>query len=224
MKYQNIILFLFLITQINSVDVDVYTTEMVTRTTKTYKDIYGLKVECPNYGAMKNFKVIFDGTTKVGFEYICYSSKYAVTEYDESILKTATFKKTITKTSSDTTYAALGFEVLCPVDYAINSFTLIEGPGVLYLCVNTKPSSETKGLTVSTSKVASSNINQLTVGSVQAETETFKGAPLRGFQLVKDGSNFYFKYGYLTLKDVEKMKKEYLASSLKLREDNTQKL
>lgn len=222
MKYKNIILFLFLISKIYSVDIDVYTTEMVQLTTHTYKDIYGLKVQCPNSGVMKNFKVLNDGS-KVGFEYVCYSSKYSGTEYDESILKSGFFNYIYTKKTADTTLAALNMEILCPVDYALNSFVVREGPSIEYDCINVKPSYQTKGLPNNTNFVSSSTINTITVGLVEAESQSLKGAPLRGFQLVQSGNYFYFKFGYLYLKDVEKLKRDFLTKSAALRDENTQK-
>ena len=87
--------------------------------TKTYNDLLGIPIECPNKGALKNFAIKKD-TSNVWFTLNCYSSLTEAIEYDESILKgfLSTFSQTFRYKTTDSIESLGRINILCPVDYA----------------------------------------------------------------------------------------------------------
>lgn len=231
MKFQYLII-VFLFVSVYSVAVKSYQSEKAPKTTNTFADLSGIKAECPNKGAMKNFKVVDDGSN-VYYDMVCYSSDVEGTEYDNSVLKTGfgTYSMAISGTTKKDLTILANFKVLCPVDYAVNSFwiTYTDKITLTYTCINTKPITETNGLTLTTNTASVTSVGtlegltKLTAGYQLAETDEIKGVALRGFQLVVSGNTVSYKYGTLTLKNVESLKAKYLASSAAYRSNNNQK-
>lgn len=232
MKYIYISLLLIIISSVSSVDVDIYYSETNQISTNSYQDLSGLKAECPNYGAMKNFKVIVNNA-QIGYQMICYSSKIPGTEYDESVLKTAISSSSLKLGTTGKSLELLtSFKIECPVDFAINSFSInVDGTNtiVYFTCVNVKPTTETKDFQLSTESISTTDLNsydaltKITCGSSESESEELRGVALRGFQLITSKNIVSYKYDTLTLKNVENLKKKYIAASSALRDNNTQK-
>lgn len=63
-----------------------YSTEKKTISSNSYYDLLDVEVKCPSKGAMKNFAIKKD-SSKVWYDFSCYSSLTDANEYDESILK-----------------------------------------------------------------------------------------------------------------------------------------
>ena len=215
-----------------------YKSDTKSLSTKSYLDLIGLNLVCPSKGALKNFAVRTDNSN-VWYEFGCYSSLTDSNEFDESILKglyltqSATFKYK----STDSLESLTKVDFKCPVDYALNRFTLTTDSNsylvVEYGCVGVKSSEQTKDNTIAsgTSEGAPSSVSTLSglnCGDNTIESEEIPGTPLRGFKLTLTSTSngnvkAQYKYSYHKLRSIENEKKEWASKTAALRNANTQK-
>lgn len=214
-----------------------YTSDKQSLSTKSYLDLIGLELKCLNNGALKNFEVRTDGSS-VWYEFGCYSSLTSSNEFDESILKglyltqTATFKYK----STDSLESLTKVDFKCPVDYALNKFSLTKDSNsylvVNYGCVGVKSSSQTKENTVASGTseglaLEVATLSGLKCGDNTIETEEIPGTPLRGFKLTlsstSNGVKAQYLYSFHKLRSIENEKKEWASKTAALRNANTQK-
>lgn len=214
-----------------------YTSDKQSLSTKSYLDLIGLELKCPYNGALKNFEVRTDGSS-VWYEFGCYSSLTSSNEFDESILKglyltqTATFKYK----STDSLESLTKVDFKCPVDYALNKFSLTKDSNsylvVNYGCVGVKSSSQTKENTVASGTseglaLEVATLSGLKCGDNTIETEEIPGTPLRGFKLAlsstSNGVKAQYLYSFHKLRSIENEKKEWASKTAALRNANTQK-
>lgn len=233
MKTKYFIVFSFLFSFIYSVSVTFHQSEKYLKTKNPLDAILGLKVECPNKGVMKNFKLLDDGQF-IYYNFVCYSSKSERPEEDDySVLKTLMTRSTNPQILENTELSQMTkFKVLCPLDSALNSFwfEIKDGNTILYsICVNVKPLTESKDLPLTTLKATVSSLSTLegligiTVGEQVEESSDVKGIALRGFQLVVSGNDVWFNYGTVTLKDMESIRNKYLSAITAYKNNNNQK-
>lgn len=201
--------------------------------TKSYKDLLGLEVLCPYSGVLKNFRVDYDGSN-VWYDFSCYSSYSDANENDESVIKgsgsdlSKTFKTTLTDSIS-----SLGsLDVVCPVDYALNKFTLTNNGNsnlvVEYNCVGVKSSSQTKANTLTTESQSGDGqsldaMKGLICGDTTAETEEAPGTALKGFKIIISGNKVQYGYSTHKLRSIEKERLAWGEKATALRNSNTQK-
>lgn len=215
-----------------------YKSDEKTISSNSYYDLFDLEVSCQNKGAIKNF-AIKTNAGKIYYDFSCYSSLTESNEYDESILKglyfssTQTFKYPITESIE-----SLGkVNILCPVDYALNKFSLGKNSNnyliVEYGCVGVKSSKQTKsntitsGATLQGAATSLQALSGLSCGDNTIETNEIPGTPLRGFRfdVVISGSTAKLKYYYSfhQLRSIENEKKAWASKTKALRDNNTQK-
>lgn len=215
-----------------------YKSEEKDITSNNIQDLLDIELMCANKGALKNF-AIRTNSGKIYYDFGCYSSLTSSSENDESILKDLYFSTTTTlKFKVTDTIESLGkVNVLCPVDYALNKFTITKDANdfiqVEYGCVGVKSSSQTKSNTISGSSTSQGSYNTLeslsglTCGDNTIETDEVPGTPLRGFKfnIVISGTNAKssFLYSFHKLRSIGKEKKAWASKTQKLRDNNTQK-
>lgn len=231
-----LLLSLALLSLVESVTVKEFKTPTHKVDGPSMKELNGLRVECPNYGALKNFKIT-ETNGEIGIVYNCYSPD-AEKEEDEAVIKTRIYR---TKSNIDCGPVCAkwteieNWPIKCDVDYALNTWEIYFKDNkveVYYICVDVKPEKETK-IDQVTSLTNAGDVSYkylvgTTCGSVEQESATNRGEALRGFHLKVDNYDprkpkVGYEYGTITFKNVEKMKKEYLAKSMSFRENNTQK-
>lgn len=234
MKYNNIIFLVFttlLIGVLSDVDVNVYGSQEFTGS--NILDIAGVNVFCPYNGAMKNFKIVQSGS-KMKFEMLCYSSKSAISEYDEAILKDLRITRSTSKVSCSKSLNSISsLEVKCPVDYAINSFELTTDISKTscqfdYSCVGIKPQDD--NLYSGSTDKKSGDLNSLNLvtnvecGSKESETsKTATGFALNSFKFNADFSSVGFNYKYQKLRNIKSFKDDQLNKAKAQRDGNDQK-
>ena len=76
-----ILITIHLLIQVSCVYFLEHTTEKKSLSSKTYKDLLDIQVECPYSGVLKNFAVQTD-SSQVWFDFSCYSSFSAANEND----------------------------------------------------------------------------------------------------------------------------------------------
>ena len=205
--------------------------------TKSYKDLLDINVECPYSGVLKNFAVQTDGN-QVWFEFSCYSSFSAANENDESVIKgldisdSQTFKYTMT----DSLESLGKVDIICPVDFALNKFILTKNSNnylvVEYKCVGVKSSSQTKTNSRTTdiydgdAKTLDA-LKGLRCGDTTPESDELPGNALRGFKFIVSNSSGKVKvqYGYSIhrLRSIKDERTLWGQKSKSLRDSNTQK-
>ena len=87
-----ILLFSCIITLVSSANLGTYKSSIVSNPRNGIYDLVGLKAECPYTGAMKTVQVIYT-SSQLYYQMQCYSSNAASIEYDESVIKVYTEKK-----------------------------------------------------------------------------------------------------------------------------------
>lgn len=215
-----------------------YSTEKKTISSNSYYDLLDVEVKCPSKGAMKNFAIKKD-SSKVWYDFSCYSSLTDANEYDESILKDLykTEKETFKYKSSQYTISLARVNFECPVDYALNSFTLTKDSSsylvMEYGCIGVKTKEQTKDNTILSDSIEGESksltpLAGLNCGDKTIETEDTPGTPLRGFKFIVtnlSNGNVKVQYGYSyhKLRSIEKEKKTWASRTEALRNSNTQK-
>ena len=231
--YKTFAFILLITTALCAVDQDAYTSNSQTSSSNSILDIAYLEAKCPNNGAMKSFKILYDSGS-VKYSYVCYSAKTAKTEYDESVLKDLLISKTTSTVSCNSNIGSIsGLTVKCPVDYAINSFQLVTDSSKTqcsfsYNCVGIKPKlvgilkGSSDKVTSDVSKLSS--LSDLNCGSTSLESESETGFPLNWFKVESDSSSYFqYSYGYQKLRDIKSFKDGTLESTAALRNNNDQK-
>ena len=77
---------------VSSANLGTYKSSIVSNPRNGIYDLVGLKAECPYTGAMKTVQVIYT-SSQLYYQMQCYSSNAASIEYDESVIKVYTEKK-----------------------------------------------------------------------------------------------------------------------------------
>jgi hypothetical protein len=242
MKSNECFLFFILIIIINQsnqqkLSLTSHQTDKFPLSTGTWKDLLGLKVECPNRGVLKNF-VLQKNSTHVWYDFNCYSSKDNSIDEGEPIIKglslNSTYKYTISIQENIRTLS--DFPIDCWVDYGLASFKIYNDSKVLRrdaTCYGLKAKYtskfENKTESVTTLATRIDGLVGITVGSTEAETDDKIAYPLRGFKYDIDIStskekptvSYYFAYSIL--RNMEKEKQKARETFENLRNSNTQK-
>ena len=232
-----IILFIQLLLQISCVYFLEHTSSKKSLSTKSYKDLLDISVECPYSGVLKNFAVQTDAS-QVWFEFSCYSSFSAANENDESVIKglDTTDSQTFKYTMTDSLESLGKVDVICPVDFALNKFTLTKNSNnyivVEYKCVGVKSSSQTKANTLYNDPQEGDPktldaLKGLRCGNTTPESDELPGNALKGFKFIVSNSSGKVKvqYGYsiYRLRSIKDERTLWGQKSKSLRDSNTQK-
>ena len=146
-----ILLFSCIITLVSSANLGTYKSSIVSNPRNGIYDLVGLKAECPYTGAMKTVQVIYT-SSQLYYQMQCYSSNAASIEYDESVIKVYTEKKSTNyELCTDNRFIWLDRQqIACTKDFALSSFYL-EKSGTncryTYTCVAVKSTYEDVQLT-----------------------------------------------------------------------------
>ena len=232
-----ILITIHLLIQVSCVYFLEHKTEKKSLSSKTYKDLLDIQVECPYSGVLKNFAVQTD-SSQVWFDFSCYSSFSAANENDESVIKgletsdSQTFKYTLT----DSIESLGKIDIICPVDFALNKFILTKNSNnyivVEYKCVGVKSSSQTKANTIYTDTYDGDAktldaLNGLRCGNTTPESDELPGNALKGFKFIISNSSGKVKaqYGYSIhrLRSIKDERTVWGQKSKSLRDGNTQK-
>ena len=205
--------------------------------TGTWKDLLGVKVECPNGGIIKNF-VLRKDSSYVWYEFWCYSSEDAASDAGEPIIKGltlySTYKYTVNIQENIRTLS--NYPVECWVDYGLMSFELYNDNGVLRreaVCHGLKSKYSTK-VEIKTSSVTArattiDGLVGITVGSTATEDDNNIAYPLRGFKYIVDTSSsnerptVSYVYAYAILRNMKIVKENAQKTFESLRNSNNQK-
>ena len=202
----------------------------------SYKDLLDISVECPYSGVLKNFAVQTE-SNQVWVDFSCYSSFSAANENDESVIKgldssdSKTFKYAIT----DSIESLGKVDVICPVDFALNKFTISKNSNnylvVDYKCVGVKSSSQTKANTLNSEPQEGDAktlepLNKLRCGDTTPESDELPGNALKGFKFIVSNSGktkVQYAYSIHTLRNIKDERTLWGQKSKTLRDSNTQK-
>ena len=241
MKPNECLLFLILIIIMNQsnqqyLSLTSHSTDKIQISTGTWKDLLGLKVECPNRGVLKNF-VLRKDTTHIWYDFQCYSSQDNSNDEGEPIIKglalSSAYKYNISIQENIRTLS--DYPVECWVDYGLASFKLYNDNWLKRdaICYGLKAKYTSKiEFKTKTGQALATKIDGLvgiTVGSTEAETEENIAYPLRGFKYnidiseSKEKPTVSYYYGYSILKNMKNLKDSAIKSFEKLRNGNTQK-
>ena len=205
--------------------------------TGTWKDLLGVKVECPNGGIIKNFTLRKD-SSYLWYEFWCYSSESPYSDEGEPIIKGLTLRSTYKYTVNiqENIRTLSGYPVECWVDYGLMSFELYNDNGILRreaICHGLKSKFSTKvEIQTETGTARATTIDGLigiTVGSQATEDDDNIAYPLRGFQYKIDTSSsnerptVSYLYAYSILRNMKIVKQKAQATFENLRNSNTQK-
>jgi hypothetical protein len=205
--------------------------------TGTWKDLLGVKVECPNGGIIKNFTLRKD-SSYLWYEFWCYSSESPYSDEGEPIIKGLTLRSTYKYTVNiqENIRTLSGYPVECWVDYGLMSFQLYNDNGILRreaVCHGLKSKFSTKvEIQTETGTARATTIDGLigiTVGSQATEDDDNIAYPLRGFQYKIDTSSsnerptVSYLYAYSILRNMKIVKQKAQATFENLRNSNTQK-
>ena len=205
--------------------------------TGTWKDLLGVKVECPNGGIIKNFTLRKD-SSYLWYEFWCYSSESPYSDEGEPIIKGLTLRSTYKYTVNiqENIRTLSGYPVECWVDYGLMSFQLYNDNGILRreaVCHGLKSKFSTKvEIQTATGTARATTIDGLigiTVGSQATEDDDNIAYPLRGFQYKIDTSSsnerptVSYLYAYSILRNMKIVKQKAQATFENLRNSNTQK-
>lgn len=236
----SLLLSFFSFCQGQKLDLTKYKTPDYSFSSKSWKDLLNVGVQCPNRGVLKNF-VLRRNNYKFWYEYSCYSSIVNETDYGEPIIKRLTG-------TSDANYGSVniqssiktlnGFVLECFVDYGLNTFGMYEEKN--YYSSELKRATKCHGLkttytstlivTTEPKSCAYNSFDALfdvVVGRTDEEDDVNIGYPLRGFKYVVDSSNYnyatvYYVYSYSILRNMKVVKDEYIKKFEALRKSNTQ--
>ena len=205
--------------------------------TGTWKDLLGVKVECPKGGIIKNFTLRKD-SSYLWYEFWCYSSESPYSDEGEPIIKGLTLRSTYKYTVNiqENIRTLSGYPVECWVDYGLMSFQLYNDNGILRreaVCHGLKSKFSTKvEIQTATGTARATTIDGLigiTVGSQATEDDDNIAYPLRGFQYKIDTSSsnerptVSYLYAYSILRNMKIVKQKAQATFENLRNSNTQK-
>ena len=226
-----ILLFSCIITLVFSANLGTYKSSIVSNPRNGIYDLVGLKAECPYTGAMKTVQVIYT-SSQLYYQMQCYSSNAASIEYDESVIKVYTQKKSTNyDLCTDNRFIWLDRQqIACTKDFALSSFYL-EKSGTncryTYTCVAVKSTYEDVQLTnKATSKLdaksgAMTGLTTLKIGDSGSNTNALHNFRLQ-MDYTKSTWEAKYYYGVITLRNMAVVKDDYLAKSKKLREENTE--
>ena len=241
MKPNKCLLFLILIIIINQsnqqyLSLTSHSTNRIPISTGTWKDLLGVKVECPNRGVLKNF-VLRKDSSYFWYDFQCYSSLDYSNDEGEPIIKglvlTSAYKYTISIQENIRTLS--DYPVECWVDYGLASFKLYSDNGLKRdaICYGLKAKYtskiEFKTATIQALATKIDGLVGITVGSTEVETDDNIAYPLRGFKYNIDASQnkekptVSYYYGYSILKNMKKLKESAKENFENLRNSNTQK-
>ena len=214
-----------------SANLGTYKSSIVSNPRNGIYDLVGLKAECPYTGAMKTVQVIYT-SSQLYYQMQCYSSNAASIEYDESVIKVYTEKKSTNyDLCTDNRFIWLDRQqIACTKDFALSSFYL-EKSGTncryTYTCVAVKSTYEDVQLTnKATSKLdaksgAMTGLTTLKIGDSGSNTNALHNFRLQ-MDYTKSTWEAKYYYGVITLRNMAVVKDDYLAKSKKLREENTE--
>jgi hypothetical protein len=233
-----ITLILFFISASNQQTLDLTTHKTATFQAKSWKDLVGKKVECPNEGVLKNF-VLKKSNNNYYYEYQCYSSVKKASDYGDAIIKfsngVSTYRLDNKQVSSTSLNVIKDLRFRCSVDYGLKSFYFeIENNQnlVTYTYYHGVKTSYQTPVNVETQRVALNNNNintieamvNVLVGRQDKETTDVIGYPLMGFIIKVESNQFYFLYSYGKLKNMAPVLDSYKAKFKQLRDNNDQKI
>ena len=213
-----------------------YSTEKTQFYYNNYYDLFNVKVECPNFGVLKNF-VLRKDNSGFWYEYQCYSSLSENVDAGEPIIKgltlTTTRQWTFNYINSKISYLN-NYPVDCWADYALNSFVLFFNNGLRRQtsCKGIKPSFTSMVNIRTESKQCNINsfdcLFDIKVGSTAQENDVDIGYPLRGFKYIVENNNYnyptvYILYSYSKLRNMQVVRDSYKQRFEQLRNSNTQK-
>ena len=180
---------------------------------------------------MKTVQVIYT-SSQLYYQMQCYSSNAASIEYDESVIKVYTEKKSTNyDLCTDNRFIWLDRQqIACTKDFVLSSFYL-EKSGTncryTYTCVAVKSTYEDVQLTnKATSKLdaksgAMTGLTTLKIGDSGSNTNALHNFRLQ-MDYTKSTWEAKYYYGVITLRNMAVVKDDYLAKSKKLREENTE--
>ena len=224
-------IFIYYSQLVSSANLGTYKSSIVSNPRNGIYDLVGLKAECPYTGAMKTVQVIYT-SSQLYYQMQCYSSNAASIEYDESVIKVYTEKKSTNyDLCTDNRFIWLDRQqIACTKDFALSSFYL-EKSGTncryTYTCVAVKSTYEDVQLTnKATSKLdaksgAMTGLTTLKIGDSGSNTNALHNFRLQ-MDYTKSTWEAKYYYGVITLRNMAVVKDDYLAKSKKLREENTE--
>ena len=224
-------IFIYYSQLVSSANLGTYKSSIVSNPRNGIYDLVGLKAECPYTGAMKTVQVIYT-SSQLYYQMQCYSSNAASIEYDESVIKVYTEKKSTNyDLCTDNRFIWLDRQqIACTKDFALSSFYL-EKSGTncryTYTCVAVKSTYEDVQLTnKATSKLdaksgAMTGLTTLKIGDSGSNTNALHNFRLQ-MDYTKSTWEAKYYYGVITLRNMAVVKDDYLAKSKQLREENTE--
>ena len=224
-------IFIYYSQLVSSANLGTYKSSILSNPRNGIYDLVGLKAECPYTGAMKTVQVIYT-SSQLYYQMQCYSSNAASIEYDESVIKVYTEKKSTNyDLCTDNRFIWLDRQqIACTKDFALSSFYL-EKSGTncryTYTCVAVKSTYEDVQLTnKATSKLdaksgAMTGLTILKIGDSGSNTNALHNFRLQ-MDYTKSTWEAKYYYGVITLRNMAVVKDDYLAKSKKLREENTE--
>ena len=216
-----------------------YSTKKYKMATRSWTDLIGISVACPNNGVLKNFVLRADFSAKtLWYDYSCYSSLSSAADIGEPVVKGLTLHSTYSKGFyiKNTDIRNINdYPVECWVDYGLVSFQLYNDRNYILrreaVCHGLKSKYSTS-MNVNTGYKVSyySYLDGLVgtvVGSTAKENNQNVAYPLRGFRykIINNGGSVKvgYVYAYSILRDMKAVYDNAKASFQRLRNGNTQK-